>query len=158
VRHAKSSWKEILPDEDRPLAGRGERDAPQMGKLLAERDVHPDLILSSPARRALDTARILAKNLGYKRKRIAIDDRLYPGSALRLMQVIRGLEDRLASVMLFAHNPGLETLAQHFSKDIERMPTCAVAEFRFATEHWSQLDRLTPHRVTFDSPKKSIKA
>ena len=59
IRHAKSSWEyTALPDKDRPLNDRGKRDAPKMGKRLAKRDVTPDLILSSPARRALTTAEI----------------------------------------------------------------------------------------------------
>ena len=69
IRHAKSSWDDTaLPDKDRPLADRGRRDAPKMGKRLAKRDVKPDLILSSPARRALTTAEIVAKKLDYKLK------------------------------------------------------------------------------------------
>src|SRR6266487_3467541 len=64
IRHAKSSWDDTaLPDKDRPLGDRGRRDAPKMGKRLAKRDVKPDLILSSPARRALTTAEIIAKKL-----------------------------------------------------------------------------------------------
>jgi hypothetical protein len=71
VRHAKSSWEyTALPDKDRPLNDRGKRDAPKMGKRLAKRDVKPDLILSSPARRALTTAEIIAKKLNYKRRDI----------------------------------------------------------------------------------------
>src|SRR5205085_6869527 len=69
IRHAKSSWDDTaLPDKDRPLGDRGRRDAPKMGKRLAKRDVKPDLILSSPATRALKTAEIIAKKLDYKRK------------------------------------------------------------------------------------------
>jgi phosphohistidine phosphatase SixA len=61
IRHAKSSWDDpALPDKDRPLGDRGRRDAPKMGKRLAKGDVEPDLILSSPARRALKTAEIIA--------------------------------------------------------------------------------------------------
>ena len=82
VRHAKSSWDDTtLPDKDRPLNERGERDAPKMGKRLAKRDVKTDLILSSPARRALTTAKIIAKSIDYKPKKIVVDDRLYPGAA-----------------------------------------------------------------------------
>src|SRR5437899_10475758 len=82
VRHAKSSWDDTaLPDKDRPLNDRGKRDAPKMGERLAKRDVKPDLILSSPARRALTTAEIIAKKLDYKRKDIVADDRLYAGEA-----------------------------------------------------------------------------
>src|SRR5438477_12215820 len=67
IRHAKSSWDDTtLPDKDRPLGDRGRRDAPKMGKRLAKRDVKPDLILLSLARRALTTAEIIAKKLDYK--------------------------------------------------------------------------------------------
>ena len=66
IRHAKSSWDDTaLADKDRPLNDRGKRDAPKMGKRLADRDVNPDLILSSPAMRALTTAEIIAKKLDY---------------------------------------------------------------------------------------------
>ena len=69
IRHAKSSWDDpALSDKDRPLGDRGRRDAPRMGKRLAKRNVRPDLILSSSARRALTTAEIIAKKLDYKRK------------------------------------------------------------------------------------------
>src|SRR5436189_490239 len=81
IRHAKSSWDDTaLPDKDRPLNDRGKRDALKMGKRLAKRDVKPDLILSSPARRALRTAEVVAKKLDYKRKHIVGDDRLYAGA------------------------------------------------------------------------------
>src|SRR2546430_10269701 len=71
IRHAKSSWDDTaLTDKDRPLGDRGRRDAPKMGKRLTKRDVKPDLILSSPATRALTTAEIIAKKLDYKRKDI----------------------------------------------------------------------------------------
>ena len=78
IRHAKSSWDDTaLPDKDRPLDDRGRRDAPKMGKRLAKRDVKPDLILSSPARRALTTAEVIAKKLdlqaqGYRGRRSAV--------------------------------------------------------------------------------------
>ena len=69
VRHAKSSRDDpSLPDRDRPLDDRGKRDAPTMGKRLAKRDVKPDLLLSSPALRALTTAQLMAEEVGYKRK------------------------------------------------------------------------------------------
>jgi phosphohistidine phosphatase len=76
IRHAKSSWDDTaLPDKDRPLNDRGWRDAPKMGKRLAKRHVKPDLILSSPAVRALRTAEIIAKKLDYRRK-IVVNERL----------------------------------------------------------------------------------
>jgi phosphohistidine phosphatase len=100
VRHAKSSWDDTaLPDKDRPLDDRGRRDAPEMGKRLAKRAVKPDLILSSPARRALTTAEVIAKKLDYKLKDIVVDDRLYAGGADDLLNVIRELGDESERVM-----------------------------------------------------------
>ena len=95
IRHAKSSWDDTaLADNDRPLNARGKRDAPKMGKRLAKRGVKPDLILSSPATRALKTAEIIAKKLDYRRKNIVVDDRLYAVEADQLLDVIRKLGDR----------------------------------------------------------------
>jgi phosphohistidine phosphatase len=153
VRHAKSSWKLPLPDEERPLADRGERDAPRMGKRLAKRTRKPDLILSSPARRALSTARIIAKKLDYKSKGIVVDPRLYPSSMRQLLDLVRGLDDRLKRVMVFGHNPGLANFARRLSREIERMPTAAVAEFSFDSS-WSKVGTVAPARVALDYPKR----
>jgi phosphohistidine phosphatase len=143
-----------LPDEDRPLADRGERDAPKMGKRLARRVRRPDLILSSPAKRALATAKIVAKKLDYRRKSIVVDARLYPSSSLELLRVVRRLDDRLKRVMLFGHNPALEAFAHRLSRKIDRMPTAAVAEFAFDTRSWSSVGKVAPARVALDYPKK----
>ena len=106
IRHAKSSWEyTALPDKDRPLNDRGKRDAPKMGKRLAKRDVKPDLILSSPARRALTTAEIIAKKLDYKRKNIVVEDRLYSSAVHDLLNVVQKLGDKLERVMLLAIIP-----------------------------------------------------
>jgi phosphohistidine phosphatase len=156
IRHAKSSWGDTaLPDKDRPLDDRGKRDAPKMGKRLAKRDVKPDLILSSPAMRALTTAEIIAKKLDYKLKDIVLDDRLYAGEADDLLNVIHKLGDKLERVMLFGHNPEVTELAHRLSSEITHMPTCAVAEFTFATKSWSDIGKAKLAKVALDYPKKS---
>src|SRR6266540_2139931 len=142
IRHAKSSWDDTaLPDKDRPLGDRGRRDAPKMGKRLAERDVNPDLILSSPAMRALTTAQIIAKKLDYKLKDIVVDDRLYASAADDLLDVIHELGNKLERVMLVGHNPELTELAKRLSSKIASMPTCAVAEFTFDAKSWSDIGK-----------------
>jgi phosphohistidine phosphatase len=89
VRHAKSSRDDpSLPDRERPLDDRGKRDAPKMGKRLAKRDAKLDLLVSSPALRALTTAHLIADEMGYKRKDIVVDDRLYASSPDDLLAVI----------------------------------------------------------------------
>ena len=156
VRHAKSSWGDTaLPDKDRPLNDRGRRDAPKMGERLGNRDVKPDLILSSPAMRALTTAEIIAKKLDYRRKDIVVDDRLYAVGADELLDVIHKLGDKLECVMLFGHNPELTELAHRLSSKITHMPTCAVAEFTFDAKWWSRIGEVKPAKVTLDYPKKS---
>ena len=156
IRHAKSSWDDTaLPDKDRPLANRGRRDAPKMGRRLAKREVKPDLILSSPARRALTTAEIIAKKLDYKLKNIVVDDRLYAGAVHGLLDVIHKLGDKQERVMLFGHNPELTELAHRLSSKITHMPTCAVAEFKFNANSWSSIDKAKLAKVALDYPKKS---
>lgn len=156
VRHAKSSWEDSgLSDRDRPLAQRGERDAPKMAKHLAKQDVDLDLILSSPATRALATAKIFAEKLQYKKKNIVVDERLYPGHVHQLFELVRGLDDKLRRVMLFGHNPAFLEFAHRLSKTIKRMPTSAVAAFVFDAKSWSELGEAELRSVLLDYPKKS---
>jgi len=155
VRHAKSSWDDTgLPDKYRPLNERGKRDAPKMGKRLAKRDVEVDLILASPAKRAIETARVFADKLDYKRKDIAADDRLYPGAVDDLLKIIYNLGKNVNRVMLVGHHPALSKLAHRFSSDINRMPTCAVAEFKFKAKIWRRVGKSTLVNVALDLPKK----
>jgi phosphohistidine phosphatase len=156
VRHAKSSWGDpALPDRDRPLNQRGLRDVATMGQRLAQRGVKPDVMLCSPATRALTTAEHLAKALGIKRKDVVVIDRLYAAPANDLLSVIQGLGHEPEHVMLVAHNPGLTELAHHFSSEITDMPTCAVAEFTFAAPFWAGIGKAEPGNVVFDYPKNS---
>ena len=156
IRHAKSSWDNAaLPDKERPLNDRGRRDAPKMGERLAKRDVKPDLILSSPAVRALSTAEIIAEKLNYRRKDIVVTERLYAAEVDDLLDVIRQLGDELKCVMLFGHNPEFTELAHRLSGEIAHMPTCAIAEFTFDAKSWSGIDSIKPAQILLDYPKKS---
>lgn len=155
IRHAKSSWDDAaLADRDRPLNERGRRDAPKIAGRLARREVKPDLILSSPAVRALTTAKIIAGKLDYKRKDIVVDDRLYAAEVDGLLAVIHELGDQ-SCVMIFGHNPELSELAQRLSGQITHLPTCAVAEFSFDTKSWSAIGTCTPEKIALDYPKKA---
>ncbi len=156
IRHAKSSWDDAaLPAEDRPLNAGGKREAPKVGKRLAKRDVKPDMILSSPAKRALTTAQIIAKKLDYKLKSMVVDDRLYRGEAEELLNVIHELRGKLECVMLFGHNPELTELAHRLSSEITQLPTCAIAEFRFDAKSWSSIGKAKPKKVALYYPRKS---
>jgi phosphohistidine phosphatase len=155
VRHAKSSKDDpTLADRDRPLADRGLKEAPKMGKRLAKRHEKPDLLVSSPALRALATAQLMAEEIGYERKDIVVDERLYAGSANGLLAVIRAHDPEVDRVMLFGHNPEFTELAHRMSSDIVAMPTCAIAEFRFDTAKWTNVGELEPVQSTLDHPQK----
>lgn len=153
VRHAKSSRDDpSLPDRQRPLEDRGRRDAPKMGKQLARRKVKPDLIISSPALRALTTAQLIASEICYEQNDIVIDDRLYDGSVDNLLVVVRALDKKFERVMLCGHNPEFSDLAHRLSSEIMNMPTCAVAEFRYDTKAWGDVGNVSPSKVRLDVP------
>jgi len=141
-----------MSDRDRPLNERGLRDAPAMGRRLAGRGAMPQRIVASPARRARETARLLAEGLGQPQDTIVVDDRLYASSASRLLEVVHGLDDRLERVMLVGHNPEFAELAHRLAKSIEDMPTCAVAELRFDVAAWSEVGAAEAEEATFDRP------
>ena len=157
VRHAKSSWKDpTLRDHERPLNKRGKRDAPEMGERLARSGCEPDLIVSSSAVRALDTARSVAGKLGYSRERIVVEERLFHASVAELLQVIRSVDDSVNSLMLFGHNPGLTDLANHLGpREIFNMPTCAVLHLKFQVDGWSAVGDVPGEEVRYDYPKRA---
>jgi len=125
-----------------------------MGKRLAKRHVRPDLLVSSPALRALTTAQLIADELGYAREDIVVDERPYASNANGLLAVIGALDSKLDRVMLFGHNPEFTDLAHRLSSDIADMPTCAVAEFHFDTKRWSGVGNVEPAVSTLDAPGK----
>ncbi|MFI4868256.1 MAG: SixA phosphatase family protein [Steroidobacterales bacterium] len=156
IRHAKSCRDDpALADQQRPLTRRGRRNASDLGKRLAKRAPKPDLMLSSPALRALKTAQLMARQFGYKRKHIVVDARLYACTAADLLRVIHQLDERLKRVMLFGHNPELTGLARRFSRDLTQLPTCAVARFRFDVKSWSDIGRGSLVGVALELPERS---
>ena len=155
MRHAKSSWKdESLDDHDRPLNDRGLRDAPVMGRRLAERGVVPDVILSSTAVRARTTAELIAEAIGFGAERVITDERLYAASADEVLRVIGELDPEVSSAIVVGHNPETASLAHRFSDEIHEMPTCAVAEFTFDVPAWWELTDVAPITVRVDTPRR----
>ena len=136
------------------LEARGERDAARMSTRWSQRIEKPELILSSPAVRALATARIIARGMDYGTKEIAIDERLYAATEVTVLHIIEAQRDKLDRVMLVGHNPGFAELAHHFDSGITHMPTCALVEFRFEARTWAGIGRVKPSRTIVDSPKQ----
>ena len=133
VRHAKSSWDDpYLDDHDRPLNDRGLRNAPEMGKRLQGWSIRPDVWISSTALRAMTTAEILAKQVGFPPDQIQRSKDLYHASAPDLQEFIAELDDQIDSAMLFGHNPGMTSLvANLYGLTIDNIPTCGVVHLQF---------------------------
>lgn len=156
IRHAKSSWKEnTLKDFDRPLNKRGQQNAPMMGAILKQQGVSFDLIVTSPAVRALSTAKLIAQPLGYPEESLVLEPQLYDADVQRLLTVIQSLPDSAVNVALVAHNPGLTGLCNYLSGDsIENLPTCAVAGIAFELDSWVAVWRNSGRLVRYEYPRK----
>jgi phosphohistidine phosphatase len=156
VRHAKSSWDDPWQkDFDRPLNKRGRKDAPRMGKRLAEKDLHPDLLLSSPAERAVSTCVIIAERMGYSLRQVDTDERLYHAHEDQILGIVRDLNDAHNEVMIFAHNPGLTDFANRASHELvtDNIPTCGIVALKFPVQFWKEVTWGKGEVVFFDFPK-----
>lgn len=155
LRHAKSSWKEPqLSDIERPLNKRGRRDAPLMGQRLARRDFKPELIISSPAVRAVTTAESIAAAIGFEVAQISIERRIYHASSDELLNILHSQDDRCDHVMLTGHNPGLTELVELLAQaGISNIPTCGIATLGFQVDHWRDMIAGDGELLAYDFPK-----
>lgn len=155
VRHAKSSWDDMrLADFDRPLASRGFRDAPEMGRRLAAQNILPDLILSSPANRAFSTATIIARSIDYDLDKIETRQDIYLAGVRTLVSQIQSVPDKINKLMMFGHNPGFTDLANYLSgSNILNVPTAGVVCIEFQLDKWSMVDKNSGRLKFFDYPK-----
>lgn len=156
VRHSKSSWKKTgLSDFERPLNKRGKRDALFMGKLLAKRGVRPDVIFSSPAKRALKSAKIIAEGIGYPLEEIVTQAKIYDASVADLLEVVHDIENIYREVMLFGHNPSITGLVNYLSDfDLENLPTSGIICIEFNDIAWHRISRHSGALGFFEYPKK----
>src|SRR5215207_4705324 len=139
LRHAKSSWDSPAQrDFERPLNERGLKAAPLMGRLLLKRKLRPDLVLSSPAERARQTAALLMEAARLASP-LRFDERIYEATAARLVEVVSQVEEEVASALVVGHNPGMEELIQHLTGETRRMPTAALARITLNLDKWAKL-------------------
>ncbi len=155
MRHAKSnSQKSGELDIERRLTQRGENDAENIGLTLKQHDITPDLIVTSPATRAAATCQIVAEKIAYPRANIETDKRLYLLDADELIDLIKELDDRYSQVMFFGHNPTFAQVACFFSNNqVNDMPTCSIAGFEFAVEHWAEITPNKSNLLFFEYPQ-----
>ncbi len=149
TRHAKSDWgHEGLQDIDRPLNQRGYEDAYRMCSSLKKKNHQPELIVSSPATRAISTAFIFARAFSYPEEKVLIIRDIYEATSDVLKEQIKKFSDKYSVIMLFGHNPGLTRLFNEASdSDIDNLPTCGVMLLEFDTDAWKNV---------FNQPGKSV--
>lgn len=154
-RHAKSSWSEPgLADKERPLNERGKNDAPLMGNILKNKQEFPDLIISSPAKRALKTAKLIAEKLDYKTKNIEVNKNLYMAGINEFIDVISHINKDHKNVMLFSHNYGITDFANYISNsDIQNIPTCGIVKISFVIKNWQEIQNTKGNLQYFIYPK-----
>jgi phosphohistidine phosphatase len=139
LRHAKSSWAEPdISDFDRPLNDHGRSAAPFMGELVRQRHLLPDVILTSPAKRARETASFV-KNAGQLESEIVFDHHIYEASPQTLLSIAAGINDRYRSAMIVGHNPGVEGFIRCLTGKLEPMATASLAVIDLDIASWGDL-------------------
>lgn len=143
MRHAKSSWKHPeLPDRDRPLNKRGEKDAPKMGKLLKHEDLVPQQIITSTAERAAKTAEAIADKVDYKGEILYLDA-LYMAEPSTIIDALQEIPDKYKRVLVIGHNPGMEGLVQILSRKVVSLSTATIAYFKLPIDSWKEITTST---------------
>jgi phosphohistidine phosphatase len=139
IRHAKSSWKEPdMQDFDRPLNERGREAAPLIGEFILKKKIRPDLIISSPAERARETAALIIKAAELVVE-LRFDERIYEADAARLLDVVSQIDESVGVAILVGHNPGMEDLLETLTGEKQRMQTGALARIVLDVEKWSKV-------------------
>lgn len=157
VRHGKSSWKySDISDIDRHLKERGIHDAYTMAERLKERKLFPDLIISSPATRALHTALIFSRSLTHPLDKLQLNDTFYHGDDRDVLNVIQQTPENMRTLMIFGHNPTFTDLAnQFFSQETDNLPTAGIAFLKFEAGQWADIEKKKILEEWMDYPKKN---
>ena len=159
MRHADARWKDVgLSDLERPLSRRGTHAAQAMAQRLLSLKLLPDLVLVSPARRAQQTAEILARELSLPAARLLRDGGRYLAGAPELLKSVRGTGPRISHLMLIAHNPGLSELVELLSPEgaDPTLGTAGVCSMTFECAAWTQVDAATLRQTQRESPPTGL--
>ncbi len=153
IRHAKSSWEQPdLDDIARPLNERGKNAIKIIGKHLQENHLQADLIISSPAIRAHETAKGISEWLLYDEKKLLLEPVVYFGTSSAIIEMLKKINDRHTDVFLFGHEPILSSLIFQLTKTtLEKFPTCSVFRIAFKADSWSAIK--TGNKELFVYPK-----
>lgn len=152
LRHAKSSWDyPHINDYDRPLNERGKRDAPKMAQWLSSQTIKADLIISSGAERAKNTAIAFQAIINIP---LEIDDNLYHAGRSKLLNIIKHTDNNVNSLILVSHNPGLNDLADYLLSGFpENIPTTGIVSLKLDIKKWSEVSPKNASLQFFQFPK-----
>lgn len=157
IRHAKSSWNDMsLDDFDRPLNKRGKRDAPVMAQWLKKKVETLDAIISSPAKRAMKTAKYFAESFGIS---VQYHKSLYHAGQEEILSSIYGADNEHGSIAIFGHNPGFTYFANTYADNqnyIDNVPTCGIVAINSNAEKWSDFNEQNSRIQFFMYPKKLV--
>jgi phosphohistidine phosphatase len=148
MRHGKSDWSKPLSDYQRPIKNRGYKEAARVGSWLREQGLVPDLIISSPAKRARETAETVAQNMDFSADNILWNESIYMADVSELLDAIATAPDECERLMVVGHNPGLEDLLFYLTEEVDVpddgkvMPTAAVAVLETESD-WPDLEHAT---------------
>ena len=155
LRHAKSAWGDReLTDQDRPLNSRGLNDIPKMSARLREKSA-VQAIISSTALRASRTAKLMAEGIGFPAESVSLNSEMYLSGPLKLLEIVRQLDDMLTEVMLVCHNPAITEFVNSMSgANIANIPTCGLVTLRLNSDTWADTVFNQAVLLEFDYPKK----
>ncbi len=157
IRHAKSSWANPLQsDFERPLNERGKKEAPEMGAKLKKMGVAPDLIISSTAKRTRQTAKRIAEEVGYDTDNIKWEEKLYHCVPSVFEELIFEVSDRVKTVFIVAHNPGITEFVNQLSGTfkLDNMPTCGIVGAHVETKEWNNFSMSKREVFLYEYPGK----
>ncbi len=155
MRHAKSTWEfPELRDEERPLIEKGVKRTQKIINFLTKKNIKPDVILSSHAVRAHETAKIIAEGLAYPVKDIVIEEKVYESTLDNLFDVVNGTPDTKHTMVMVGHNPTITNFANYFLTEyVDYLPTSGVVCVEFETDKWNEIVNAKRHTRFVIYPK-----
>jgi len=164
LRHGKSDWNKPVDDFHRPLKKRGRKNANRIGAWMRAQGIIPDIIVSSPAVRAEETARLAAEAMHFSEKNIVKEPAIYEAGWNELLQIVRSLPKTAGRVLLVGHNTGIDDFVLFLSEgkvaippDGKLMPTAALARFSVAGA-WRKIDPRRTRLIGIVRPRQLASA
>jgi phosphohistidine phosphatase len=156
MRHGKSSWELNVSDQDRALLQRGITDAKMVGEKVLGEKIKIDYAYSSPANRALHTAIICLRILNYPLQNFSVETDLYDFSGDKVIEFIKGLDNKLDNVLIFGHNHAFTYIANALgNKHIDNVPTSGFVHLQFKENSWASISQGSTIQTIFPKQLKA---